>query len=181
MSSSLANAHFVQMTVDGQINVPTFGLQRYRFDVHAILSRGDTAPLQRYGYLGGAGTLGTIEPLLSLGGDELLFLENRYIIPVPALKLPLVGSPTVTLRHILGTAAVQHLPALTQIVGLRLSPLLVRGELLMDTRTRKAEFHAGLSLARPLGLEQASPSTSLPEGTRQPTLISLDCGGRWAA
>lgn len=146
--SSTPNKHFVQMTVDGQVSFPTFGLQRYRFDAHAVLTRGDTAPLQRFGYLGGAGTLSTVEPLLSLGGDELLFLENRYIIPVPAIKLPFVGSPTVTLRHILGSAAIQHLPALTQIVGLRLSVLLVRSEVLMDTKTRKVEIHSGLSLVR---------------------------------
>ena len=148
VSSTLTNSHFVQVTIDGQVSFPTFGLQRYRFDAHAVLTRGDTAPLQRFAYLGGAGTLGTIEPLLSLGGDELLFLENRYIIPVPAIKLPFVGSPTVTLRHILGTAAIQHLPALTQIVGLRVSVLLLRGEVLMDTGTRKVEIHTGLSLVR---------------------------------
>jgi hypothetical protein len=148
VSSNLTNTHFVQMTVDGQVSFPTFGIQRFRFDAHAILTRGDTAPLQRFGYLGGSGTLGTVEPLLSLGGDELLFLESRYIIPVPAISLPFVGSPTVTLRHILGTAAIQHLPAMTQIVGIRLSVLLVRGDLLMDTKTRKFEFHTGLSLGR---------------------------------
>jgi hypothetical protein len=148
VSSSLTNAHFVQMTVDGQVSFPTFGIQRFRFDAHAILTRGDTAPLQRFGYLGGSGTLATVEPLLSLGGDELLFLESRYIIPVPAITLPFVGSPTVTLRHIVGTAAIQHLPALTQNVGIRLSVLLVRGDLLMDTKTRKVEIHTGLSLVR---------------------------------
>ena len=104
--------------------------------------------MQRWGYLGGAGTLGTVEPLLSIAGDELLFVESRYNIPIQALTLPLVGSPTVTLRHILGTASLQHLPGLTQIVGVRLSALLVRTEVLMDTKTRKVEVHTGLSLIR---------------------------------
>ena len=147
-SSTPTTNRFVQMTIDGVITFPTFGLQRYRFDAHAILTRGDTAPVQRFGYLGGAGTLGTVEPLLSLGGDELLFLENRYIIPVPAIRLPFVGSPTVTLRHILGAAAIQRMPALTQIVGVRLSVLLVRADVLMDTKTHKVEIHTGLSLVR---------------------------------
>ena len=48
---------------------------------NAILTRGDTAPAQRFGYLGGAGTLSTVEPLLSIGGDEMLFLESRYVHP----------------------------------------------------------------------------------------------------
>ena len=147
-TSTPTGKHFVQVTIDGQVGFPTLAAQSYRLDAHAILTRGDTAPGQRFGYLGGSGTLATVEPLLSLGGDELLFLESRYIIPVQAIKLPFVGSPTVTLRHILGAAAVQHLPALTQIVGVRVSVLLIRGEVLMDTKTRQAEFHAGLSLVR---------------------------------
>ena len=147
-TSTASGRHFVQLTLDGQVNFPTFVSQRFRFDAHAVVTRGDTAPGQRFAYLGGAGTLGTVEPLLSLGGDELLFIESRYIIPVSQISLPLVGSPTVTLRHILGTAAIQHLPALTQIVGVRLSVLLLRADVLMDTKTRKVEVHTGLSLVR---------------------------------
>jgi hypothetical protein len=146
--STADGSRFVQLTLDGQIGFPTFGLQTYRFDAHAILTRGDTAPAQRFGYIGGSGTLATIEPLLSIGGDELIFLESRYIVPVPAVKIPFVGSPTVTFRHILGSAGVQRLPDLTQIVGLRLSVMLVRAEFLIDTRSRKTELNAGLSLVR---------------------------------
>jgi hypothetical protein len=141
-------AHFVQTTIDGQVSFPTFGTQSYRFDAHAVVTAGDTAPMQRWAYVGGSGTLGTVEPLLILGGDQLLFLENRYIVPVPAVKLPFVGSPTVTFRHILGTAGVKHLPSLTQILGVRLSVMLLRTEFSFDTGTRKTEFNAGLSLVR---------------------------------
>jgi hypothetical protein len=141
-------ARFVQTTIDGRVTFPTFGTQSYRFDTHVVLTAGDTAPMQRWAYLGGAGTLGTIEPLLSLGGDELLFLESRYIIPIPAVTLPYVGAPTVTFRHILGNAGVQHLSSLTQIVGIRLSVTLLRTEFLVDTKTRKTEIGAGLALVR---------------------------------
>jgi hypothetical protein len=140
--------HFIQTTVDGRVTFPTFGSQSYRFDAHAVLTTGDTAPMQRWAYLGGAGTLGTIEPPLVLGGDELLFLESRYIVPIPAITLPYAGSPTVTFRHILGNADVQHLSALTQILGVRLSVTLLRTELLVDTKTHKTEFHTGLALVR---------------------------------
>jgi hypothetical protein len=140
--------HFVQITIDGELRFPTFGLQSYRFDAHAILTRGDTADAQRFGYLGGSGTLSTIEPLLSIGGDELLFLESRYIIPIQRVSLPFLGSPTVTLRHILGAADIQRMPALTQIVGFRVAIAVVRGEILMDPASRKTEVHFGLSLVR---------------------------------
>ena len=146
-TSTSTGEKFVQGTIDGQIAFPTFGLQRYRLEAHGILTRGDTAPGQRMGYLGGSGTLPT-EDLLVFGGDELLFLESRYEIPVPSVRLPLLGSPTVMFRHILGAAGIQTLPDLTQIVGIRLSVPFVRAQVLMDTKTRKSEFSVGLSLTR---------------------------------
>ena len=71
-----------------------------------------------------------------------------YEIPIPAVQLPFIGSPTLTFRHILGSAGVQTLPDITQIIGARLSVPFVRAELLMDTGTRKLRFRAGLSLSR---------------------------------
>lgn len=146
--SAPGDARFVQATIDGQVGFPTFRNHRYRFDAHAIVTQGDIAPQQRWGYLGGPGTLSTLDTLLGLGGDQLLFLESRYIIPISRVTLPKVGSPTLTFRHILGSAGVDHLPSLTQIVGVRLSVTLFRVELLMDTAERKPEFHASLSLTR---------------------------------
>lgn len=141
------NEGFQQTTIDGRIDFPTFGLQRYRFEAHGVITTGDTAPLQRYAYLGGSGTLPT-EKLLAFGGDKLLFLESRYEIPVPGIKLPFIGSPTFMFRHILGAVGVQTLPNITQIVGVRLSVPFIRVQLLMDTKTRKTKFSAGFSLSR---------------------------------
>ena len=142
------NESFVQTTLDGRVDFPTFGLQRYRLEVHAVTTTGDVAPGQRFAYLGGSGTLPTEELLLGMGGDELLFMESRYEVPLPAVVLPLAGSPTFTFRHILGAAGAQTLPDLTQIVGVRLSIPFVRAEWLMDTGSRKTKFSAGLSLSR---------------------------------
>ena len=114
--------------------------------------------------------LGTIEPLLILGGDELLFLENRYIIPVPVVKVPFVGSPTVTFRHILGSAGVKHLPGLTQILGMRLSVTLLRTEGFVRHGGRKVEIQRWI-VARSLILP-------CPEGVRSSTLHGRDCRDR---
>jgi hypothetical protein len=141
------NEDFIQTTVDGRIDFPTFGLQKYRLELHGVVTT-DMPPAQRFAYLGGSGTLPTLDTLLSLGGDELLFLESRYEIPVPAIRLPFAGSPTVTFRHILGTAGVHDLPDFTQIVGVRLSVPFARAQYLIDTGTRKTKFTAGLSLSR---------------------------------
>jgi hypothetical protein len=139
---------FAQATVDGRIEFPTFGDQRFRLDLHGVATGPDAAPGQRYAYLGGPGTLPTEEILLRFGGDEALFVESRYEVPIPAIQLPLAGTPTVTFRHILGAAGVQALPELTQIVGLRISVPFVRVQYLIDTDTRKSRFSAGFSLNR---------------------------------
>ena len=139
---------FTQATVDGRVDFPTFGLQKYRLEVHGVLTGPDAAPAQRFAYLGGSGTLPTEEILLGTGGDELLFLESRYEIPISMVRLPFAGSPTLTFRHILGAAGVQTLPDLTQIIGVRLSIPYVRVQWLMDTGTRKTKLSAGLSLSR---------------------------------
>jgi hypothetical protein len=139
---------FTQTTVDGRIDFPTFGLQRYRLEVYGVVTSGDTPPGQRFSYLGGSGTLPTVEPLLPFGGDQLLFIESRYEIPMTFVTLPFAGSPTITFRHILGAAGIQSLPDLTQIVGARLSVPFVRVQWLIDTDTHKTKFTAGLSLSR---------------------------------
>lgn len=138
---------FQQATIDGRIEFPTFGQQRYRFETHAVLTTGDTAPMQRYAYLGGSGTLPTLD-LLEIGGDQVLLIESRYIVPLERISLPLIGSPTLTFRHILGGAGVHTLPDLTQIIGLRIAVPFVRAEVLMDTGTRKVKVRGGLSLSR---------------------------------
>lgn len=138
---------FQQATVDGRIDFPTFGLQRYRFETHAVVTTGDAAPGQRFAYLGGSGTLPTRD-MLEVGGDQLLFLESRYEIPLPAVQIPLLGSPMLTFRHILGSAGVETLPDFAQIVGLRVSVPFLRAQLLYDTGERKSKFSAGLSLTR---------------------------------
>ena len=138
---------FTQGTIDGRIDFPTFGAQRYRLELHAVATL-DSAPTQRFVYLGGSGTLPTDDVILGRGGDELLFIESRYSIPVPGIQLPLAGQPTVTFRHILGAVGVQALPDFTQIVGVRLSVPFLRVQYLIDTGSRKSKISAGLSLSR---------------------------------
>ena len=139
-------SRFAQTTLDGTIAFPTFGTQRYRLDAHVVLT-GGTAPPQRWAYLGGAGTMPLLH-LLEQGGDQLVFLDSRYDVPLDRVTLPLAGSPTVTLRHLLGAAGVDALPALEQRVGVRLSISVGRVELIVDPATRRTHIGVGISFAR---------------------------------
>lgn len=139
---------FGQMTFDGTIDFPTFGSQSMRFDGHAVLTTRGTTPRQRFAYLGGSGTLPPLD-LLVLGGDQLIYLDSRYSIPLDSVRLPLANSPLIiTLRDAIGGAAVGRAPAVHQAIGIRLSASAAYVEFMADPATRKHKFGLGLSLVR---------------------------------
>jgi hypothetical protein len=145
---SPGDQRFAQLTLDGTIAFPTFGVQRFRTDLHAVATVGDSAPPQRYAYLGGSGTLPVMEEPLTFGGDQLFHLDSRYEIPIPRLALPFLGSPTFAIRHRIGSAGVQRLPRLVQNVGPLVTLSFVRLEYTVDPATGDSRFKVGLSFAR---------------------------------
>jgi hypothetical protein len=62
--------------------------------------------------------------------------------------MPVVGAPSVTLRHILGSAGVGKLPDFEQNLGLRFALSFARVDVVVDPARRKWETSFGLSLAR---------------------------------
>ena len=142
-----ADRRFVQNTFEARLDFPTFGTQWFELENHVVLTAGDTAPPQRWAYLGGAGTLPLLD-LLTLGGDQLLFLQSSYHVPIDRIVVPLLGSPTVTVRHILGSAGVGRLPDLHQDIGLGLALSFFRLQVDLDPVTHKVHTGAGLSIAR---------------------------------
>jgi len=140
-------SRFVQTTLDAFVGFPTFSTQTVEIESHAVITAGDTAPPQRYSYLGGAGTLPTFD-LLQFGGDELFFAEGRYIIPIDHITIRYLGSPTLTLRYITGGAGVGKLPTLEQNVGARLALSFLRVDYLVDPASNRSNFSVGLSVFR---------------------------------
>src|SRR6266550_5838298 len=110
------DAAFTQTTLNSRVKFPTFGTQTFEFKGHALIAGGDILPPQRFGYLGGSGTLATVN-LLALGGDNLLYVMGDYVIPIDRIVLPLVGSPFVALTYSAGNAGLGNIPALIQNVG----------------------------------------------------------------
>ncbi|HXT17785.1 MAG TPA: hypothetical protein VN706_19265 [Gemmatimonadaceae bacterium] len=137
---------FAQTTLDGAIEFPTFGTQSLRFEGHGVVSTHHT-PEQRFAYVGGKGTLSTLE-MLELGGNELVYVDARYNVPIDRVQLPMVGAPVVTVREVLAGATVDEWPRLHQGVGLRLSLSALYGEFLVDPDTRLGHFSVGLSIRR---------------------------------
>jgi hypothetical protein len=138
-------ATFGQATIQGHLDFPTFAQQLLAMDGHFVATTLGTTPRQRYAYFGGTGTIPMIG-LLSEGGDELFYVDSRYVIPVPWFKLPFLGSPAFTLREILGGAKVQGFPRLHQAVGGRIALKVFYAEFLLDPETHRSRGGAGVSL-----------------------------------
>ncbi len=109
-------SRFLQLTVHASAQFPTFGSQSLHVEAHGVATTGDAVPRARYAYLGGSGTLPTLD-LLEQGGTALLFVENRYLIPIDAVQLPFIGSPVLTIRDAFGAAGVGSLPSLQHEIG----------------------------------------------------------------
>lgn len=143
---------FTQFTVGSKASFLTFGEQSFAFRGHALFTAGASAPAQRYGYLGGAGTLATVD-LLAMGGDRLVYVEGEYSIPVPRVQLPFVGSPIVSLRYAAGAAGVAELPDFIQNLGVGAGVRFLKIEYHIDPNhkessfTHKSAFAVSLSLS----------------------------------
>ncbi|MBC7671837.1 MAG: hypothetical protein H7247_05395 [Polaromonas sp.] len=141
-------ANFTQLTLDGRVGFPTFGTQSLHFRAHGVATSGNGTTRARYAYLGGSGTLPVLEQL-ELGGDELLFLESQYQIPLDRVLLPLVGSPIFTVRHIMGSAGIGTLPSLEQEIGARIGLSVLRLDYTLDVaKSRGHKISLGISLTK---------------------------------
>jgi hypothetical protein len=129
---------FTQTTLDSRVKFPTFSTQTFEFIGHAVLAGGNKIlPPQRFAYLGGSGSLATVN-LLALGGDNLLFLQGDYMIPIDRIVLPYVGSPFVALRYAAGNAGLGTIPTLIQNVGVGAGVSIFRVDYTIDPASNRS-------------------------------------------
>jgi hypothetical protein len=141
------DSRFTQTTLDALVGFPAFRNHTFSFEAHAVHTFGERPPPQRFAYLGGSGTLPTFD-LLEFGGDRLVFFESRYSIPIERIQIPVVGSPVVMLRHMIGMAGVDSLAPLEQNVGVRLRVGPLKVDWTIDPVSRDSKLSAGLALVR---------------------------------
>ena len=146
------DASFTQTTLDSHVKFPTFGTQTFEFKGHAVFTGGNTLPPQRFAYLGGVGTLATVD-LLALGGDNLLYFMGDYVIPIERIMLPIVGSPFLALTYAAGTAGFGTTPPLIQNLGIGAGVSLFRVDYTIDPAqnrspvSRKSAWSFGVLLS----------------------------------
>jgi hypothetical protein len=130
---------FTQVTVHGTVNFPTFGTQTFAFLTHAVLSGSDFVPPQRYAYLGGSGSLPTVDQL-AFGGDRLFFAAAEYMIPIERIVLRNFGSPFIALSYAAGSAGVRELPPLIQNLGIGVGVSFLRVDYHLDPSSNRSPF-----------------------------------------
>lgn len=146
-SSVVDDFRFMQTTLHGRAAFQTFGSQRLELKSHAVFTSGDTAPPQRYAYIGGSGTIPTLD-LLEMGGDQLFFFDAAYVIPVPRFSFPFVGSPELRLRFITGSAGISELPDFVQNVGVRVGFPLLGVEYLVDPASGDSKISFSVTMGQ---------------------------------
>jgi hypothetical protein len=147
-SSPAGTSTFTQAAFDGAVEVPSFRTQTLRVRLHAVGTHGDAIPAARYAYLGGSGTLATLD-LLELGGTALFYMESRYLIPIEKIQLPYVGAPLLTLRDAFGSAGVGSLPSFQHEVGVGIGISILRFEYTRAVAGKSgSEFGVGISISR---------------------------------
>lgn len=144
--AAVGDRQFGQVTLDGRITFPLVRDVTFRFEWHGVGTVGD-APRQRFAYLGGSGTLKTLD-LLSQGGDQLLYFESRASMPIEQVRLPFAGAPTLTVRHMMGAAGEGGLPGFTHNLAVRLALMLVRAEYTVDPVSGETDVSVGVSFTR---------------------------------
>ncbi|HEY0971936.1 MAG TPA: hypothetical protein VGE02_13280, partial [Gemmatimonadales bacterium] len=144
---SVGDRRFVQSTLDARVEFTALANHRFEGQLHAVLTASDTAPPQRWAYLGGGSTLPTVEEL-TMGGDHLFFAEGVYEVPLPRLEIPYLGPPTVGVRYAVGSAGVGGLPRLVQNVGALVRLGIFRVELVVDPASGTTAFRLGSSAFR---------------------------------
>lgn len=141
------DARFTQSTLTAGVGFPTFRSHTFLFEAHAVQTFGDRAPPQRFAYMGGSGTLPTFD-ILEFGGDQLLFFESRYSIPIERIRIPIAGSPVIMLRHMIGMAGIDSLSSFEQNLAVRVRVGPIRVDWAIDPVSRDTKLSAGLALVR---------------------------------
>lgn len=140
------HSNFRQLTLDLRSKFPALRDHTFEMQAHVVTTGNGVAPPQRFSYLGGAGTIATME-FLEQGGDKLFYASGLYIIPFNRILLPFVGSPYIGLRYAAGAAGIGKLPPLVQNITPMVGVKFIRAEYNYDPASKKSAFSIGLSLS----------------------------------
>lgn len=138
---------FSQFTVTQSMSVRTISDHDLRLFGRLVTTTGGATPLQRYHYLGGSGSISTID-MLSRGGDRMLYLDAAYHIPLRMIDAKFLGNPYIAPRFATGSTGVREFGRPSQNVGARIGISGLWVEYARDLETNKNVISSGISLGR---------------------------------
>ncbi|HUF12191.1 MAG TPA: hypothetical protein VMN78_03750 [Longimicrobiales bacterium] len=142
-----ADGSFTRLRVNSE-----FGMQALRDHTLEIelqfmlpLAGDEPLPRQRWGILGGSGTIRTVGDA-AFRGDHLLYSETEYIIPIRRVRLPMNVIPDLQFLHMAGLAwSGARERDLVQNVGARLNVWALYVRWLIDPASENSELTFGVS------------------------------------
>ena len=138
--------HFQQLTIDDGSSIRTIAGQHLDLRAHLVATATNAAtPAQRYAYVGGSGSLATTD-LLSMGGDHMYFLDALYVFPINNIEIPILGNPYIAPHFATGAGAVGGFGRPVQNIGARVGASIFTLDYVINPRTHKSDFGAGISL-----------------------------------
>jgi len=140
------DATFTQALVEGTYWAMALRTHTIRLYFRGMMPLGGGAPPQRFGILGGSGTLPT-EEIAAFRGDHLAFIESSYLIPYPRVVLPYAGSPSLEIGHAVGAAWVGGAaPDWVQNAGLGIVFPFIYARVLVNPADFEPTLSFGISL-----------------------------------
>lgn len=113
---------YSRVALTGDWAMQAFANHTLEIELHArVPLSGDPLPRQRWSFVGGSGTIQTMD-FGEFAGDHVLYVESKYIVPFPRhLALPVLGAPDIELVHGAGMAWLEGEDRdLVQEIGARL-------------------------------------------------------------
>ena len=144
-----AEGSFTRLRVNSEFAMQALLDHTLEVELQFMLPVGGDEPLprQRWGMLGGSGTIRTVDDA-AFYGDHLAYSETEYIIPLRFVTLPRNIVPTFELLHMAGLAWTGDRDEdedLIQNVGARLNVWALYARFLIDPASGDSELTAGVS------------------------------------
>ena len=144
-----AESDFTRLRIDSEFAMQALMDHTLEIELQFMLPVGGDEPLprQRWGMLGGSGTIRTVDDA-AFYGDHLAYSETEYIIPLRFVTLPRNIVPTFELLHMAGLAWTGDRDEdedFIQNVGARLNVWALYARFLIDPESGDNELTAGFS------------------------------------
>ena len=140
---------FTRLRINSEFAMQAIANHTLEIELQFMLPLGgdEPLPLQRWGMLGGSGTIRTVDDA-AFYGDHLAYSETEYEIPLGFIRLPRNVVPTFELLHMAGLAWTGDRDEdedIVQNVGARLNVWALYARFIIDPESGDQELTAGFS------------------------------------